>query len=419
MNIAVIQFPGSNCERETKLALKRSQLTPVDLFWNSPLDELKTMQGFVLVGGFSFEDRIRSGLIASQNPLIGALKAEAKKGKPILGICNGAQILVEAGLVPGNAKGTLTAALTQNQRIKQGEPFETGFCNDECTLTPFSLKETHAFTNQFKPGMTITIPYANGEGRFVLSNEGLEELIATESQLLQYCTKSGEVIDAYPTNPNGSMFNLAAISNRNGNVMAIMPHPERCENGQVIFDSMRHYLETLNEKNFGEHFFKTVLEEPTLSPWQPAKDHQELIIDAVIEDNSAKTLELLLKRQGFETEIKRYAYYSVRAKTAIEQLVAPLEQSNLLWNPNKEFKATLSPSDSLRILIAKKEQVHAKRTLKSLQSHFSLHQIDDLLQATLYEITALNCSNETLRAHLLGQHLLLNPLTEDGYDYAL
>jgi len=116
--IAIIQFPGSNTERETIMACERVGLEPTEFLWNEDAEGLKPYQGYIIVGGFSYEDRSRSGVIASLEPIITQIKVEAENGKPVLGICNGAQILVESGLVPGFEKQELGVALTDNKRIK-------------------------------------------------------------------------------------------------------------------------------------------------------------------------------------------------------------------------------------------------------------------------------------------------------------
>ena len=100
INVAIIQFPGSNTERETFMACERVGLNPVEFLWNQPIERLSSYDGYIIVGGFSYEDRSRAGVIASLDPIIEKLKIESKSGKPILGICNGAQILVEYGMVP-------------------------------------------------------------------------------------------------------------------------------------------------------------------------------------------------------------------------------------------------------------------------------------------------------------------------------
>ena len=103
--IGIVQFPGSNTERETFMACRRAGMNPIELLWNSTNDLLKTMHGYIIVGGFSYEDRSRAGVIAALDPIMEQIKIESNKGKPVLGICNGAQILVESGLVPGLKNG--------------------------------------------------------------------------------------------------------------------------------------------------------------------------------------------------------------------------------------------------------------------------------------------------------------------------
>ncbi len=119
-SIAIIQFPGSNTERETLMACHRAGLNPVEFLWNEAPEKLSKFDGFVIVGGFSYEDRSRSGIIASLDPIMKQVRIEADFGKPVLGICNGAQILVESGLVPGLKDHRLGIAMTDNKRIKDG-----------------------------------------------------------------------------------------------------------------------------------------------------------------------------------------------------------------------------------------------------------------------------------------------------------
>ena len=220
MKIGVVQFPGSNCDRETKLALQRIGHEPVDCFWHADAAFVESLDGFVIVGGFSYEDRVRSGLIASKDPFMRLLAAEAEQGKPILGICNGAQILVESGLVP-------PMALAVNKRVSDGQLIGTGFYNEWVYV-----KSNHAPTNT-----PVRIPVAHGEGRFLLDPATYEALQGTDATLYYYCDADGLVNADFPINPNGSMYNLAAVSNAAGNVMAMMPHPERTPAGDLILKS--------------------------------------------------------------------------------------------------------------------------------------------------------------------------------------
>lgn len=134
MIIGVIQFPGTNCERETSEAIRRAGMQPVSHRWNMSIQRLSSYDGFVIAGGFSYEDRSRSGIIAAQDPIMDAIKIESEKGKPVLGICNGAQILVESGMVPGIEGYLPGAALTTNRRVEQGTLLGTGFYNAWITI---------------------------------------------------------------------------------------------------------------------------------------------------------------------------------------------------------------------------------------------------------------------------------------------
>ena len=132
--IAIVQFPGSNTERETLIACRRIGLNPVEFLWNEPAEKLSDFDGYVIVGGFAYEDRSRAGVIASLDPIMKQLRTETEAGKPVLGICNGAQILVETGLVPGLPDYRLGIALTDNKRIKGGHVVGVGYYNTWANL---------------------------------------------------------------------------------------------------------------------------------------------------------------------------------------------------------------------------------------------------------------------------------------------
>ena len=225
--IALIQFPGSNCEQETKRAAEAAGLK-VDMFrWNRSAELLRQYDGYIIGGGFSYQDRVRAGAIATKEPIVRTLFEEALAGKPVLGICNGAQVLVEAGLVPGLEPGKVEMALAPN-RVDPARRI-AGFC---CKWTCLKLTSTpgrSVFTSGMRAGVVWPAPIAHGEGRFTTRDEGLlEKLIANEQVVFRYCTATGEVVDDPVVNPNGALDNIAGICNPQGNVLAMMPHPERC-----------------------------------------------------------------------------------------------------------------------------------------------------------------------------------------------
>lgn len=252
--IAIIQFPGSNCELEAARAVRRAGMEAVIWRWNRPYQELATFDGFIVPGGFSYEDRIRAGVVAAHDQVIEVVRAQANAGKPVLGICNGAQILVEAGLVPGgtHAKdtGQVTAMLAVNKRVgSDTELLGVGYYNEWVYIRNNAPKGRSAFTLAMDEGKHLRLPVAHGEGRFLFADGILEQLVERTQTVFRYCNPSGEIEDFFPANINGAAYALAGVCNEEGNVLALMPHPERTEEGQVLFESMRQYLKQEGKGN--------------------------------------------------------------------------------------------------------------------------------------------------------------------------
>ena len=220
--VAVVQFPGVNCEYETERALNAAGLDATVFRWNLDVRRLSSFDAFLLPGGFSYQDRVRAGAIAAKDAVMEEISLQAGRGKPVLGICNGAQVLVEAGLVPGLSPGRVEMALGPNRTDgRSGYLCEWVFVK---VVEPGRA----AFTCAMEEGEVVPLPIAHAEGRFVTrSRDTLDALKRERLARLLYCTRSGELAEAYPANPNGSVLAAAAISNGKGNVMAMMPHPER------------------------------------------------------------------------------------------------------------------------------------------------------------------------------------------------
>ena len=225
--VALVQFPGSNCEWETRRAAEAAGID-CDVFrWNIDPDELAPYAGYVVGGGFSYQDRIRSGVIATKEPIVARMMREIEdSGKPAIGICNGAQVLVEAGLVPGLQMGDVEMALAPNR--PDGTRRITGFCCRWVHIKLACEPKRCLMTARMQPGQVIPIPIAHGEGRFTTREEAvLDALRANDQIVFQYCDADGNVEDRPEINPNGAVANLAGLCNPAGNVMAMMPHPER------------------------------------------------------------------------------------------------------------------------------------------------------------------------------------------------
>jgi len=220
-NIAVIYFPGNNCEEESLKAVVAAGMKGDIVRWNQR-NNIQKYDGFVIPGGWAYEDRIRAGVIAAKDPVFDTIKKEAAKGKPILGICNGAQALVEIGMIPG-LKKKVEMALAPNIN-----PFVSGYYCTFVNVKSEQEKGKCAFTSFTEKDEVIPMPIAHGEGRFVTKDKELiDKLIKNKQIIFRYSTDEGKVEKEFPTNPNGAVNNIAAICNKKGNVMAIMPHPER------------------------------------------------------------------------------------------------------------------------------------------------------------------------------------------------
>lgn len=217
--VAVLQFPGVNCETESVRALERAGLAGEVFRWTRRPAELRDYAAYVIPGGFSYQDRVRAGALAAKDPLLDALAGEAERGKPVLGICNGAQVLVEAGLVPGGAGVEL--ALARNRMTGRGGYYARW-------IVVRVEVSSCVFTRTLEPGTMLPLPVAHGEGRFTSRESGRVLALARAGQApLRYATARGTLARGFPENPNGSEAAVAAVCNARGNVLAMMPHPER------------------------------------------------------------------------------------------------------------------------------------------------------------------------------------------------
>jgi len=224
MKFGVIVFPGSNCDRDCYYIIKDVLNREVRYVWHRET-ALKGMDCVVLPGGFSYGDYLRTGAIARFSPVMNAVMDFAGRGKTVIGICNGFQILLEAGLLPG--------AMLRNRDI-----------HFICKYVYLKTDNNRTrFTSLYKKGEVLKIPIAHNEGNYYIDKKGLKGLQENGQIVFRYCDKDGEV--SGPSNPNGALDNIAGIVNKKGNVLGMMPHPERSaedelgsSDGLAIFRSL-------------------------------------------------------------------------------------------------------------------------------------------------------------------------------------
>jgi phosphoribosylformylglycinamidine synthase I len=231
MKFGVVVFPGSNCDHDTYHVISKVIGQPVDFIWHRQ-STLNDCDALILPGGFSYGDYLRTGAIARFSPVMGAVKEFAARGGLVMGICNGFQILCEAGLLPG--------ALLRNANLK----FICEHVNMrvETTDTPF--------TNRCQPGQVLSVPIAHGDGNYYCDAATLAELQRENRIIFRYSDEHSQVTQE--ANPNGSLDNIAGICNRERNVLGLMPHPERAsdmllasQDGRIVFFSLANTLAEL------------------------------------------------------------------------------------------------------------------------------------------------------------------------------
>ncbi len=216
MKAGVIVFPGSNCDRDCKVAIERSTGAPVEMIWHADTELPQGLDLIVLPGGFSYGDYLRCGAMAAHSPVMAEVKAAAARGVAVVGICNGFQILCEAGMLPG--------ALLRNVSLKY-------------VCKPVALEVSNSqtrFTAGYQGRREVRMTVGNGEGNYFADDAALDRLEG-----------EGQVVFRYVENPNGSMRNIAGIISQGGNVLGMMPHPDRAfepelgsTDGAVLFQSV-------------------------------------------------------------------------------------------------------------------------------------------------------------------------------------
>jgi phosphoribosylformylglycinamidine synthase len=354
--IAIITFPGTNGDTENLRAFWRNGFDAFVFRWNDSKEKLANVDGYFIGAGFSYEDRGRAGMVAARDPIFQFLHGEAEQGKVILGNCNGAQVLVESGLIPmGNG---LRMSLARNAvRVKAPSTkhqapskshisspksqvwYAPGFLNEWVWIKRTCARDRCASSNWVDSTGSpydgvLHIPIAHGEGRFVTKDPDLIAMLEENDQIaFRYCDANGNVSDDPAVTPNGSMGAIAGICNPAGNVVALMPHPERTTNGDPYFLSVKKWIES------GQLF----IAHSSSAAARPRRDGQltalpkrrareiEIFIDTIIVNNEERTVEQAAHRLASALKVKQYRYLAPVQE--VEELLTTIS----LFNSNKEI----------------------------------------------------------------------------------
>lgn len=417
--IAVVQFPGSNCENESLLALRRVGLKGREFLWNQSVEDLRGFGGYVIVGGFSYEDRSRAGVIAALDPVMRVIIEESGKGKPVLGICNGAQVLVETGLVPGFASRRLGIALGPNRMEQAGRIVGVGYFNDDGYLKTGLPKGSNAFNRLLSPDDVIRVPFAHAEGRFLFETGLLDRMAQGRQLAFRYVDAKGEMVSGYPVNPNGSQGNAAAVVNAAGNVMAIMPHPERSPEGDPILASMGAYMADARSVRFEPKVMEDLKgSDPVeLTGWTPDATQVHLPVKLIITDNTAVTVEDALSRAGIEASVDRWVLWSLdTGGQPSQKLVPAVTATGELLNTNKEWIDDLSglnagSDPSVHVLVVETlDEPLGRMKLQTLKRRFHFDGLTSVSRRVIWKIV-LKDPSVGIDA-VVKTHILHNPVMD-------
>ncbi|MGI6432964.1 MAG: phosphoribosylformylglycinamidine synthase subunit PurQ [Sphaerochaetaceae bacterium] len=407
--LAVIEFPGTNDITTVVKAAKKANIEAVVYRWNEKELDFSSFDAYVLAGGFSFQDRSRGGIIAALDPLMEKLKSEDAKGKPILGINNGAQILLEAGLVPGFDRYEVAGSCAPNLQLVDNTVLDASFYHATVFVKP--LNSSLFFENTVIEGYIGTT-----EGRFVFEPEVLKMLYENKVAMLQYCDFEGTVAQEFPTNPTGSMDNLAAIGNHKGNVLASMVQPKPPALSQML-------LAMVTNKKLKSSFVPFTLPSraPSKSIRQATQKDAELIVGTAITDDTSLSVEKRLHLMGIAVRIQRFIHWEIGKQENAsakqwEADVATAKKSFELYNHNKEYLLQTLPSSDLAFLTrcSATEDALGRKTAQVLQKHYGITTFASLRHSVLWLLTVdenATFDKEEVIEKALATNIFNNPIS--------
>lgn len=416
--IAIIYFPGTTGVPTVQRALTAVGLAYDRVLWNITTG-LEQYDAFVLPAGFSFGDRVRPGVVAAHTPLMQWLKHAAQQGKPILGIGNGCQILIEAGLLPGVSGNALAGATTMNVRKQTQGILGIGLYHSKVYVKHVAPDRRTRFTNGLATSTVLPGRVADSAGSFIFPEELALELEHHQQVLFKYCTAEGEVLNDFPINPNGAMWGIAGLCNPAGNVVGYIPELERDEQGTVLFAGLQRSLA------------QPVVSNASPLQWQPGtitvKRHHASVESLDLYATSTQTqfaaqhVETILQKKGFQVQVKCRQYWEIWHDVDKPQLAAftkTVVQSGLLVDQTiAAYTPTWVPiADTVNVLIRDTNDYEGKYVAQQLRQKYGIIGIENVLKGTIWELSfpadiAIEKMNVT--GQILQTYVLHNPYAQE------
>lgn len=388
------------------------------VLWNQ-LDGLDQYDAFILPAGFSYGDRIRPGVVAAHSPMMQALKQAAQRGKPILGIGNGCQILIEAGLLPGVSPGVLAGATTLNVRKQAQDIIGVGLHHSKVYLKHVAPERRTVFTAGVDTSTIIAGRVADSAGNFIFSEELTLELEHNQQILFKYCTEQGVVLNDFPTNPNGSMWGIAGLCDPAGNVVGYIPELERDEQGTMLMAGLQRSLTQSSVSKTQPLRWQpgTV----TIKPYHPSVESLDIYVSSLQSQYSARMAEMMLQRYGFQVQVRCQQYWEIWhdvEKSQLEQFTKMLVHSGMLLDSSIDqyhFEKTVTPN-TMNILVRNINDYEGKYVAEQLRHTYSVMGIGNIMKGTIWELsfpTASATERMNLAGQILQTYILYNPYAQE------
>lgn len=418
--VAIIYFPGSTGISSVQRALTAVGLAHERVLWNTT-DSLNSYDAFILPAGCSYGNRIRPGVVAAHTAMMRQLKQAAGHGKPILGIGNGCQILIEAGVLPGVEPAVLAGATTMNVRKQAQDIIGVEFYHSKVYVKHVVADRRTVFTNGLPIGTVLPARVADTAGCFTFPEELALELERNQQIVLKYCTAEGAVLNDFPTNPNGAMWGIAGLCNPAGNVVGYIPELERDDQGTVMFAGLQRSL-TRPFVPSG----KPLQWQPgtaTVKRYHPSVESLNIYVESAQTICAARMAEALLRQRDFHVNVQCKRYWEIWHdvdKQQLEVITKALVASSVLLNDAiDQYTVQLAPAgEAVRILVRDMNDYKGKYAIQQLRQKNSTLEINNIIQGTLWEVSFSEVVTED-RMNLIGQilqtYVFYNPYAQECY----
>ncbi len=419
--VAIIYFPGTTGVPQVQHALLAVGLSYQRVLWNTT-ESLSQYDAFILPAGFSFGDRIRAGVIAAHTPVMQQLCQAAQQGKPILGIGNGCNILVEAGLLPGATPLGLAGALTTNVRSKTQGIMGVGLYHSAVHIKYIAPTQRSVFTSQLALNAILPAQVNDRAGAFVFPLDLLNALERNQQILFKYCTASGTVENDFPVNPNGSQASIAGLCNPTGNVVGYIPELERDEQGAVLFQGLRQSLAQPI----------TPITQPL--PWHPnpiiirryqsAIESLDFYVQTAQTQAASRSAETVLQRAGFNVHVQCQQYWEVWHDAPTErvtELMKTIINSSVLFQPQLDhYQLQWQPDNTtVTVLVRDITDYIGKYAIQQLHHQYNVTELENCLQGIIWKFTLPATTDITERlqqvSQMLQTYLFYNPYSQIAY----